>query len=77
MKLSLLSLLTVALSASAAPAGSDFSLEGFGKDNPIGPTTGGAGKDSKTVTVTTVPEFLDAIKGTSHRVRKSGRTNRC
>jgi pectate lyase len=71
MKLSLLSLLTVALSASAAPAGSDFSLEGFGKDNPIGPTTGGAGKDSKTVTVTTVPEFLDAIKGAAPTVIKA------
>lgn len=65
MKLSILSLFSVALVASAAPAGCDFSLEGFAKDNPIGPTTGGSGRGSKTVTVTTVPEFLAAINGTA------------
>lgn len=65
MKFSVLSIFTLALAASAAPAGCDFDLEGYAKDNPIGPTTGGAGKDSKTVTVTTVPEFLAAINGSA------------
>ncbi|KAF1849751.1 polysaccharide lyase family 1 protein [Cucurbitaria berberidis CBS 394.84] len=65
MKLSILSVFALALSASAGPAGSGFELVGYGKDNPIGPTTGGAGKDGKTVTVSTVDEFLKAINGSS------------
>lgn len=64
MKLSILSVVSFALSVTAAPAGCDFSLAGFAKDNPVGPTTGGAGKNSKTVTVSTVAEFLKAINGT-------------
>jgi pectate lyase len=65
MKFWALSAFTFVLAASAAPAGSDFDLVGFGKDNPIGPTTGGAQNGSRTVTVTTVPEFLAAISGTA------------
>lgn len=58
MKLSsILSLAPLLLAASATPSGADFSLVGFGKDNPIGPTTGGKG--GETVTVTT-PEALVA-----------------
>lgn len=41
MKISILSILTFALAASAAPSGHSFDLVGFGKDNPLGPTTGG------------------------------------
>jgi pectate lyase len=63
MKLSILSLVSLALSVAAAPAGADFSLVGFAKDNPIGTTTGGAGKNSKKVTVRTVDEFVAAVKG--------------
>lgn len=68
MKLSVLPLI-FAISASAAPAGCDFGLEGFAKDNPLGPTTGGA--SGKTVTVTTVPEFLEAIKGSEPKIIKA------
>lgn len=63
MKFSLLPIASLALCASAAPSGADFSLAGFAKDNPIGPTTGGSGKGSKTVTVSTVDQFLSAING--------------
>lgn len=47
--------------ASAAPKKPDFSLVGFGKDNPIGPTTGGKG--GKTVTVSTQDALFAAVKG--------------
>jgi pectate lyase len=63
MKLSILSLISLALSVTAAPAGADFSLVGFAKDNPIGTTTGGAGKNSKKVTVRTFDEFVAAVTG--------------
>jgi pectate lyase len=65
MKLSILSFFTFALTASAAPPGKEFDLVGFAKDNPVGPTTGGDQQGSKTVTVSTVPEFLAAINGTA------------
>jgi pectate lyase len=65
MKLSILSVFTFAFATSAGPVGSSFDLVGFGKDNPIGPTTGGAQNGSRTVTVTTVPEFLAAINGSA------------
>ncbi|KAF2035629.1 pectin lyase-like protein [Setomelanomma holmii] len=68
MKLSILSFFTFALAASAAPAGCDFDLEGYAKDNPIGPTTGGAQKGSTNVTISTVPEFLAAINGTAPKI---------
>ena len=68
MKLSILSALTLAFSASATPSGSDFSLVGFARDNPLGPTTGGAGKGSKVITVSTVPDFLKAINGSEPTV---------
>ncbi|CAN9362890.1 unnamed protein product [Alternaria alternata] len=68
MKLSILSLLSLALSATAAPAGCDFSLVGFAKDNPIGPTTGGAGRHGKSVTVRTVAEFIKAVNGSEPTV---------
>jgi pectate lyase len=68
MKLSILSLVSFALSATAAPAGSDFSLVGFAKDNPIGATTGGTGKHGKSVTVRTVAEFVQALNGSEPTV---------
>jgi len=62
MKLAILSSLAALLvAASAVSAGCDFSLVGFGKDNPIGPTTGGKG--GKTVTVTTPAALAAAVKG--------------
>ncbi|EUC44970.1 polysaccharide lyase family 1 protein [Bipolaris oryzae ATCC 44560] len=64
MKLSALSFLSFALSATAAPTGSDFSLVGFAKDNPIGPTTGGQSKDGKSVTVETLADFVKAVTST-------------
>lgn len=71
MKLSVLPFITLALSVSAAPPGKGFGLEGFAKDNPLGPTTGGAQPGSRTVTVTTVPEFLAAINGTAPTIIKA------
>jgi pectate lyase len=65
MKFAILSVFAFALAASAAPTGSGFEMFSFGKDNPLGPTTGGDQKGSKTVTVTTVPEFLAAINGSA------------
>lgn len=65
MKFSVISVLSFIVFASAKPHGSGFELEGYAKDNPIGPTTGGECTESKTVTVSTVPEFLEAIKGDS------------
>ncbi|KAH8730288.1 pectin lyase fold/virulence factor [Phaeosphaeriaceae sp. PMI808] len=65
MKLSVLSLVSLALTVSAAPNGPGYELAGFAKDNPIGPTTGGDQEGSKTVAVTTVDEFLAAIKGSA------------
>lgn len=41
----------------------DFSLVGFGRDNPIGRTTGGAG--GKTTTVTTYEALAAAVKGST------------
>ena len=64
MKLSLFaSIATLALVASATPTGCDFSLVGFGKDNPIGPTTGGKG--GKTITVTTPEALASAVAGST------------
>lgn len=58
--------------ASASPVGgvsslssslglASWDLEGYGKDNPIGPTTGGKG--GKTVTVSTAEALLAAVVG--------------
>lgn len=60
---------TLALSVVATPAGPPAygggadknALIGYGKDNPIGPTTGGKG--GKSVTVSTAQALLDAVKG--------------
>ncbi|KAH6639465.1 pectin lyase fold/virulence factor [Boeremia exigua] len=68
MKLSLISILSLAFVATASPSGADYNLVGFAKDNPIGPTTGGAGKNSPTVTVTTVPELIAAVAGTEPKI---------
>lgn len=54
------------LTASALPTGADFSLVGFGKDNPIGPTTGGEG--GETVTVTSPAALASAVKGDTPRI---------
>ncbi|KAF2677195.1 polysaccharide lyase family 1 protein [Lentithecium fluviatile CBS 122367] len=62
MKFSILgSVAALLLSASAAPTGCDFSLVGFAKDNPVGPTTGGKG--GKTVTVTSPEALASAVVG--------------
>lgn len=68
MKLSLISLLSLVFVATASPSGADYSLVGYAKDNPIGPTTGGAGKNSPTVTVSTVPELVSAVAGTEPKI---------
>jgi pectate lyase len=68
MKLSVLSLFSLALSATATPSGVDFSLVGFAKDNPIGTTTGGSAKHGKSVTVRTVAEFIKAVNGSEPTV---------
>lgn len=68
MKFSILAVFSLAFAASATPSGADYALVGFAKDNPIGPTIGGAGKGSKTVTVKTVAEFLKAINGSEPTV---------
>ncbi|KAI8934112.1 hypothetical protein NX059_008871 [Plenodomus lindquistii] len=68
MKLSLLSLVSFALSATAAPSGADFSLVGYAKDNPIGPTTGGSGKGGKSITVTNAADFIKAVNGSEPTV---------
>jgi pectate lyase len=57
----LASLASLALLVNAAPAGCDFSLVGFGKDNPLGPTTGGKG--GKVVTVKTQDALFAAVQG--------------
>ncbi|KAF1937783.1 pectin lyase-like protein [Clathrospora elynae] len=61
MKPSILSVFSLVLSTTAAPSDAGFSLVGFAKDHPPGTTTGGAGKNSKTVTVTTVAEFKKVV----------------
>jgi pectate lyase len=67
MKLSLFSSIApLAFVASAIPTGCDFSLVGFGKDNPIGPTTGGKG--GATVTVTTPEALVSAVAGDEPRI---------
>lgn len=68
MKLSLISILSLAFIATATPSGADYSLVGFAKDNPIGPTTGGAGKKSKTVTVSSVDALVSAVAGTEPKI---------
>ncbi|KAF2256191.1 polysaccharide lyase family 1 protein [Trematosphaeria pertusa] len=54
------------LAASAWPTGCDFSLVGFGKDNPIGPTTGGEGGES--VTVSSVDALVSAVADDAPRI---------
>lgn len=67
MKSSLFSsIATLAFVASAIPTGCDFSLVGFGKDNPVGPTTGGKG--GATVTVTTPDALVSAVAGDEPRI---------
>ena len=68
MKLSLISILCLAFAATATPSGADYSLVGFAKDNPIGPTTGGAGKKSQTVTVSSVDALVSAVAGTEPKI---------
>ena|SRR5690242_9669353 len=68
MKLSIISILSLAFVAAASPSGADYGLVGFAKDNPIGPTTGGAGKKSPTVTVSSVPELVSAVAGTEPKI---------
>lgn len=68
MKLSFITILSFAFVATASPSGADYSLVGFAKDNPIGPTTGGAGKNSPTVTVSTVPELVSAVAGAEPKI---------
>jgi pectate lyase len=68
MKLSLFSILSLAFVATASPSGADYSLVGFAKDNPIGPTTGGAGKKSPTVVVSSVAELVSAVAGTEPKI---------
>ncbi|KAF2278182.1 pectin lyase-like protein [Westerdykella ornata] len=57
----LASLASLNFLTAAAPAGCDFSLVGFAKDNPIGPTTGGQG--GKTIKVTSPAELAAAVQG--------------
>lgn len=68
MKLSIISILSLAFVATAIPSGADYSLVGFAKDNPIGPTTGGAGKKSQTITVSSVEALVSAVAGTEPKV---------
>lgn len=68
MKVSLVSVLSLAFIATASPSGADYSLVGFAKDNPIGPTTGGTGKNSATVTVSSVAELVSAVAGTEPKI---------
>ena len=68
MKFSIISVLSLALAATAAPSKADYSLAGFAKDNSIGPTTGGAGKNSQTVTVTSVDALVSAVAGTEPKI---------
>ncbi|KZM20694.1 Pectate lyase [Ascochyta rabiei] len=68
MKLLLISILSLAFVAIAAPSGADYDLVGFAKNNPIGPTTGGAGKESKTVTVSSVDALVSAVAGTEPKI---------
>lgn len=56
----LVSIASLAL-VNAFPTGVDFSLVGFGKDNPIGPTTGGKG--GRRVTVSTEEALVSAVSG--------------
>ncbi|KAF2837947.1 polysaccharide lyase family 1 protein [Patellaria atrata CBS 101060] len=66
MKVSLLNTLAyMAALVTAAPSGCDFSLVGFGKDNPIGATTGGKG--GRIVTVTTPEALASAVEGNEPR----------
>ncbi|KAF2019883.1 polysaccharide lyase family 1 protein [Aaosphaeria arxii CBS 175.79] len=67
MKLSLISAIApLALVATAAPAGCNFDLVGFAKDNPIGPTTGGKG--GQVVTVTTPEQLVAAVAGDAPKI---------
>ena len=68
MKLSFISIFSLAFVATATPSGADYSLVGFAKDNPIGPTTGGAGKKSQTVTVSSVDALVSAVAGTEPKI---------
>ncbi|RKF60851.1 Pectate lyase A [Golovinomyces cichoracearum] len=68
MELLLISIVSFVLIATATPSGVDFSLVGFAQDNPIGPTTGGAGKDSQTVTVSTVEALISAVAGPEPKI---------
>lgn len=68
MKFSLISILSLAFLATASPSGADYSLVGFAKDNPVGPTTGGAGKKSPAVTVSSVAELVSAVAGSEPKI---------
>jgi pectate lyase len=57
---------TLLLTGSTAPTSYDFSLVGFGNDNPVGLTTGGEG--GETVTVTSPKALATAVKGDTPRI---------
>lgn len=65
MKLTVITLSTSLLSASAHPQSPDPALTGFAKDNPLGATIGGAG--GETTTVTTPAALASAIAGSTPR----------
>ncbi|KAF2793588.1 polysaccharide lyase family 1 protein [Melanomma pulvis-pyrius CBS 109.77] len=67
MKLSFLAhFASLVLIASSNPTGCDFSLVGFGKDNPFGPTIGGKG--GETVIVTSNAALISAVAGSTPRI---------
>lgn len=69
-----LTLAAIPTIAFAAPPGCDFSLVGFGKHNPLGPTTGGKG--GATVTVSTPEALVSAVTGdTPATIYISGKYN--
>jgi pectate lyase len=70
MRLSFLaSLASLALLTTSTPTGCDFSLVGFAKDNPLGPTVGGKG--GKTVTVTSNAALISALADSTPRIVKA------
>ncbi|KAH6876561.1 pectin lyase fold/virulence factor [Thelonectria olida] len=73
MKLNIALLLYVFVNLSCAFPSSykkiaTWGLEGYAKDNPLGPTTGGKG--GRTVVVTTAEELISAVAGTERKIVK-------
>ncbi|KAF2715492.1 polysaccharide lyase family 1 protein [Pleomassaria siparia CBS 279.74] len=75
MKLSFLATFaSLVLDTSSKPTRRDFGLVGFGKDNPFGPTIGGSG--GETVTVTSPAALVSALADNTPRtVIAEGRFN--